>query len=161
MRRILFLGTITFFLFLVEYVFAQIFGRWFKPNFLLLFVIFTNVFFRTKYSLFVAVFAGILKDSFNTSNFGIYIFSFVFCSYAVTAIRKYFYQVETGYLRVIVAALLSFASAGFIYFFVLAENATPVSEAMFFAILPEFAATSLLAAYTFDRLKICVSKLSV
>jgi len=161
MRRILLLGVITFLLFLLEYIFSQMFGRWFKPNFLLLLVIFTNVFLRTKYSLFVAIFAGILKDSFNTSNFGIYTFSFVFCTYVTTAIRKYFYQVETGYLRVIVAAILSFASASFIYFFILMENAISVSEAMFFTILPEFAATSLLAAYTFDGLKKCVLKLSV
>ena len=161
MKRFFLLTAITFGFFLLEFVFYHLFGRWFKPNFIILLVIFFNVFFETKYSLFVAIVGGILKDSFSTIGFGTYTFSFIVCSYLVTLIRKYFYQVESGYLRIVVVVVLCFVNSLIVGAVSFSSGFFRLEEIAMYVLLPEALATIVVAVYTFQKLRLCVLKLSV
>lgn len=161
MKRAFSIALIVFIVFYCEFILFSVFGRFFKPNLLLLLVIFFNISRGTEYSIFVAILAGLLKDGFSASEFGAYFISFVVCGYLVTMLRKYFYQVDSGHLRIIVAGVMSLLHAGLVYSLGYAPQMIDFDQALIFVILPEVVATTLVAAFVFDKLKICALKFSV
>ncbi len=59
------------------------------PNLLLLAVIYFNLAFGIRYSIFAAVVAGLFRDSFGAGIFGLNIFAFVVCAYLTTGLKRY------------------------------------------------------------------------
>ena len=102
MRKTLIITGFLFFLFLIEFFLFNIFGKWFTPNLLLIFVVFVNLYFGIRPSLMVACGAGILKDAFSLDVFGTHIFSFMVCACLTTYIRRNFYQPGSRLSRVFV-----------------------------------------------------------
>ncbi|MBU1997618.1 MAG: rod shape-determining protein MreD, partial [Candidatus Omnitrophica bacterium] len=92
MKKALIIIVLTFLCFLLEFLIFNIVGRWFMPNLLLLLVIFFNLYLGIRYSIFTAVCAGLLKDSFCASVFGINLVSYVVCAYMVTFLKRYIYH---------------------------------------------------------------------
>ena len=162
MRKIFLITAITFIFFLIEFVFSNFFGCWLKPNFLILLIIFVDLHLGIRYGLFVAILAGLLKDSFGIGVFGVNIFSFVLCVYVTTLARRYFfYDVEFGFLRILMAFLMSFLNIVVSYILNSMFSRIDFYQMLIFVMLPEVLATTLVASSIFKGLKRCVLKLSV
>jgi rod shape-determining protein MreD len=92
MLQVLIIPIICYLALLVEFCLFNLFGRWGAPQLLLLVVIFFNLYSGIRYSLWAALWAGILADCFSTMPFGTNVFAFVACAYLSTLIRKYSYE---------------------------------------------------------------------
>jgi rod shape-determining protein MreD len=152
---------VTFIFFLGEYVLFHLFGRWFKPNLLILLIIFFNIILGTRFGLFVAVLAGLIKDCFSTAEFGLYLFSFIICAYGLAIIKRYFYQLDSSFFRLLIAFALSLTHALVVYGLGFLSDGVDFYAAVIFVILPEVLATVLVARYIFNKLQTCVLKFSV
>ncbi len=100
MRQILLIPFICYLALLVEFTLFNLFGRWGDPHILLLVVIFFNLYSGIRFSLWAALWAGILKDCFSTMPFGTNIFAYVVCAYVSLAVRKYCYERGSDISRV-------------------------------------------------------------
>jgi len=161
MKRIALVSGLTFAVFLIEFLLFNLFGNKFQPNLLLLLIIFLNVRLGVRHSLFVALLAGILKDSFSTGAFGTYIFTFVTCSYMTSLMKLFLYHKGYGSSRVLMALTTSLLAVVLVYWInaVLGHVAFP--QSIVHILLPEVLATTFVSLFTFHRLKKCVLRLSV
>ena len=148
-------------LFVVEYFLFSFFGRWFKPNLLLLLTMFFTLYLGIRFGLIAAVLCGLLKDSFTVGLWGVNIFSFVMCAFMTTILRKYVYMMSSQWSRGILIFSVLFLNMIFNYF--LFSISTPISffQAVSYIFIPEAVVTLCAANLTFDFFKKCVSKLSV
>ena len=147
--------------FLLEFFIYNILGRDFTPNLLLLLVMFFNLYLGIRYSLFTAVAAGFLKDSFSPHVFGINLFAFVLCAYMTTVLKNTVYHMGSSFSRLILISLVCFIYM--IVNFILYTMFMPVDfrDALLYVLLPQVLITLLVANPVFGLLKKCVLKLSV
>lgn len=161
MKKIFAISAITLFLFLIEFVLANSLGRWFKPNLLILLVIFIDLHWGSRWGVYVAILSGLLKDSLGPGFFGVNIFSFVLCVYVTTLTRRYLlYNVEFGFLRILMAFLMSLFNVVVVYILNSLFFTLDFTQVLVFVILPEVLITTLAAAFVFKELKKCVLKFS-
>ena len=147
--------------FTIEALSADLLGRWFKPNLILIAVVFFNLFWGTRYSLACAIFGGLLKDGFSANFFGLNIFSLIACAYLTTFIKMYAYHVSSKAGRVMMVFFMIIAN-GIIQCLVkviLSHGNLPWAFSQ--VLLPEVLATTIVAGYTFDKLKQCALNLLV
>ena len=107
MRKILLIPVCVFIFFLVEFFLFNLAGRWFMPNLLLLVIIYFNLAFGIRFSIFAAVVAGLLKDSLTTGIFGFNIFSFVLCAYMTTILKRYLHYVASRRSRLLLVFFIA------------------------------------------------------
>ncbi len=81
MQRTIFIFGITVSCLIVQLLFARVLGSAFVPNFVLIAVVFFNLYRGLRYSLSVAFLGGFLLDSFSTSLMGLNMFSLVMCAF--------------------------------------------------------------------------------
>lgn len=161
MRKSIFISLFVFTFFLLEFLLFNLIGKWFVPNLLLLLVIFFDLYFGIRYGILTAVLAGLLKDSFSTSMFGLYLFSFVLCAYLTNIIKRYIYfrgSTQRRLLLVLIISLINFFIQYCLHFVTVVFN---VFEVFRFIFLPEVVITLLITPFIFDQLKKCASKLFV
>lgn len=161
MRRIFFIACLTFLFFLIEFCLFSNFGRWLKPNLLLLLVIYTNLAFGVRFSLVTGLFAGLWKDSFTINVFGMNIIAFILCAYMTTLVKRYLFHMGSGGSRVlIVFGVTVFYS---IILFILNSLFSDVhfGQMVIYVLLPEVITTTLLTSVVFRLLRKCVLRLSV
>ena len=63
-----------------------------KPDFMMISIVFINIYYRRRDGMLCAVCAGFLKDSVSFSRFGISILSLCVCAYAAQKLKRYFYK---------------------------------------------------------------------
>ena len=161
MRKVLFIIVSIIFLFVIEFILYQLFGRHLKLNLLLIFVIFVNLCFGIRYSLLTAFLAGFLKDSFSLHVFGMNIVSFVLCAYLTTVIKKYVYHMGSRSVRVIIVFTMCLVNFMVHYLIVSMFGSVNFLESISRVLLPELIPTVLLTTYVIQELRRCVLKLSV
>ncbi len=161
MKRLLIILGCTYLFFLLEFLLFNAFGRWGKPELLLILIIFFNLYLGIRYGLLCAFFAGILKDAFSTQIFGIYIFLFMFCAFLATILRRNFYRPGSRLSRLIV-------TGGVIGVFILGQavlysmNYESVWNGVVrYVFLPEVMMTLISATFVFTRLKNISDKLQL
>lgn len=161
MRKLLLITGLALFFFAIEFLWVNLLGGWFKPDLLLLLIIFFNLSLGIRYGLATAFGAGVLKDSFGASVFGIHIFSFVVCAFMMIAARRYLFHSSVYSLRIFLAFLMSLLNV--VVVFTLNSFFLPLDfkEAFCFVMVPEVLATTLAAGFTFRQLRTCVLKFSV
>jgi rod shape-determining protein MreD len=160
-RKILVIGFICAICFIIEALLGGILGRWFKPNLLLIIVVFFNLSWGTRYCLAAAIIGGLIKDSFSPNFFGMNIFSFIACGYLVTFIKMYVYHVGSKADRVLMVFLIVILNVIIQYLVKVVLSYVNLGQAIHYVFLPEVLTTTIAAGYTFDRLKQCVSNLFV
>lgn len=161
MKKVVAISAITFALFLIEFVLANTLGRWFKPNLLILLVIFIDLHWGSRWGVFVAILSGLFKDCIGAGFFGVNICSFILCVYVTTLTRRYLlYDVEFGFLRILMAFLMSLFNVLVAYILNSLFYTIDFSQALIFVVLPEVLMTTLVAAFVFKELKKCVLKFS-
>jgi len=161
MKKIALLSGLTFVVFLLEFLLFNIFGNKFQPNLLLLLVIFLNVRLGVRHSLFVALLAGILKDSFSTGAFGTYIFTFVTCSYGTSLMKLFLYHKGYGFSRILLALCMSMLSVLLVYWINSVLGFVDFPQSIRHIFFPEVLATTFISLFTLRRLKQCVLRFSV
>ncbi len=161
MRRVLCIAGLTLGFFFLEFFLFHLLGSWFKPNFLLLLIVFFNLYLGIRYSLLTAFTAGVLKDSFGLHAFGLYTFAFVLCAFLTTIVRKYLFHTSAYSFRILLAFSLSMFQVLVVW--ALYSLFTPVdpNQVLRYVLAPEVIPTTLIASYTFFYLKRCVLKFSV
>ncbi|HLD69631.1 MAG TPA: rod shape-determining protein MreD [Candidatus Omnitrophota bacterium] len=161
MRKIFLLTILSFLFFTIEFLWMNLLGGWFKPDLLLLLIIFFNLSLGIRYGLATAFLAGVLKDSFGASVFGIHALSFVVCAFMMIVIRRYLFHAGGYSFRISLAFLMSLLNVLVVFtlnsFFLPLE----IKEAFCFVMVPEVLATTLAAGFTFRQLRTCVLKFSV
>lgn len=161
MRKLFLITVLSLVFFTIEFLWMNLLGGWFKPDLLVLLIIFFNLSLGIRYGLAAAFLAGILKDSFGTSIFGIHILSFVVCAFMMIIVRRYLFHTSVYSFRIVLSFLTSLLNA--LFLFVLNSIFSPLDfkEAFYFVIFPEVLATTLVAGFTFRHLRTCVLKFSV
>lgn len=156
MRRILLIIASVFVCFMIESILDEIVGRWFRPNLLIILVVFFNLVRGIRYSLFAAFVAGLLKDSFGTGVFGINIFSFIICAYLATIIKMYIYHYGSNASRMLLIFVIATINIHVCYVVTLMFVPIGFSDMFIHILLPEVFATTIVTTYAFKKLRQCV-----
>ena len=159
MRKIIFTFLLVYLFFLIEFFLFNLGGRWFLPNLLLLLVIYFNLVFGIRYSIFAAALAGILKDSFSTEIFGFNIFAFVLCAYLTTVLKRYLHYVASRRSRLLLVFCITAIHFTVLLFLRLMFSRTDALHSVQFVLVPEILTTLVITSFTFNQLKKCVLKL--
>jgi len=124
-------------------------------------IIYFNLAFGIRYSIYAAVLAGIFKDSFGTDIFGVYTFSFVVCAYMTTVLKKYLHYVASRLSRLLLVFCIVLINI--VIHFVLRAVFVEVDfiSMLKFVFVPEILTTLLVTSLVFTELKRCVLKLFV
>jgi rod shape-determining protein MreD len=161
MRKIIFVLTCVLAFFLAEFFLFNMAGRMFMPNLLLLAVIYFNLAFGIRYSILAAVMAGGLKDSFSIGIFGLNIFSFVFCAYMTTVLKRYLHYVASRRSRLLLVFFITVINISIHFLLQSRFGNMDVLQALKFVFIPEILTTLVVTSFIFTELKKCVSKLFV
>lgn len=159
MKKVLWIFAGCILLFLVEAVISNVFGSWLKPNFLILFIVFVNLYFGVRHGLWASVVAGVLKDSFGIGLFGSHILAFVLSSYLVVLIKHYMLHLEAIYLKWALAFTLTLLNIVILYFIQVLFIQVNFKEALWFIAVPQLVTTTAVGPYCFDGFKKCALKL--
>ena len=161
MRQIGLIAIIAFIFFLIEFSLFNFFGSWLRPNLMILLIIFFTLYTGIRYGLVAAILGGLLRDSFGIGIFGLHMFSFTVCAYLTVIIKKYLYQVETGFLRTYLAFIITILNILIIYGMLSMISPVNFYQMVVRIMIPETLATTLISIFVFNKLNQCVLKLSV
>ncbi len=145
----------------MEFIIFNCFDERWMPNILMLIIIFVHLAMGRNTSLFAAIVAGLIKDSFSADMFGFNLYSFLICSYALTLIIKHVYRRGSPSSRLLVVFICVILNFFVQYFIYLANDAISFVDAFRFILVPELLLTLFLAPFIFKQLEKCVSKLFV
>lgn len=158
MKRILIILGLTYLFFLLEFLMFNAFGRWGKPNLLIILIVFLNLYLGIRHGLICAFMAGFLKDAFSTQVFGVYIFLFMASAFLATILRRNFYRPGSRLSRLVV-------TAGVLTFFFLFQAVIysmdmdlDLHGSLQYVFLPELVSTMICATYVFRQLKYLADK---
>jgi len=161
MRRIIVITALTLLFFCIEFVIFNVFTSAFKPNLLILLIVFFDLYLGIRYGLYTAILAGILTDSFSTNVFGLNIVVFILCAYMTSILRKYIYfrgSRMSRLLLVFLIILIDFTARLILHAI---AGHYDIASAFTYALLPALFVTLLITTYTFQQLRLCASKLFV
>jgi rod shape-determining protein MreD len=161
MKRLAVILVSVYLFFLAEFFLFNVFGRWGKPDLLLLLTIFFNLYLGVRYGLACAFLAGLFKDAFSIEPFGTYIFLFMLSACLATILRRNFYQPGSRLSRLVV-------TFGVVVIFIFGEtvfksmtgdlDGLTVARYIF---LPEILTTMAVATAVFNQLKQAAQRLNI
>jgi rod shape-determining protein MreD len=159
MKRLATIFILTYVFFLVEFLLFDVFGRWGKPDLLLILIVFFNLYLGIRYGLLTACLAGIFKDAFSSEVFGTYIFLFMCCAFFSTVMRRNFYRPGSRLSRLMVIG-------GVVTVFVFAQGLLYAMNhdldwkgVIQYVFIPEILITMLSATFIFSKLKYLADKI--
>lgn len=154
MRQIFLIPVICYLALLVEFCLFNLFGRWGDPHLLLLVVIFFSLYSGIRFSLWAALWAGLLKDCFSTMPFGTHIFVYILIAYVAVFIRRTCYERGSDLSKLfMVSAVVTVHTLcmGILHHMVFEEvRWWDIWSAVW---LPEWIATTMVALYVFRKLQ--------
>jgi len=161
MRKVLVITGLVLLSFVIEFLLFNLFGRWFVPNLSILLIIFCDLYLGIRYSLFSAFIAGILKDSFSISAFGIHLYAFILCAYMTNITKRYIYHQGSRTSKLLLVFFICSINYIIQYLFLLMFNTMNLLHTIQFVFFPQILLTLLVATYVFHQLRQCASKLFV
>jgi rod shape-determining protein MreD len=156
MKRVLVIGLVCYLAYALEfflYNFWGPWGRWLKPELMVLVVIFFNLYLGIRFSIIAAIFCGIFKDTSGIAPFGTYVVVYLSASYATTLVRRYLYQPGSRFSRIVVVFFVLLVC------FVVQALLTDMSHGLelegrfLYILVPQLLTTVLSATYVFAQLK--------
>src|ERR1700761_3780062 len=103
MKRIAVIALVAYLAFALEFCLYNFWGRWGKPELLILVVVFFNLYLGIRFSIIAALFCGIFKDSSGIAPFGTYIVIYLAGAYLTTFVRRYLYQPGSRFSRAMIS----------------------------------------------------------
>ncbi|MBF0122085.1 MAG: rod shape-determining protein MreD [Candidatus Omnitrophica bacterium] len=153
-RQALLIPIICYLALLIEFALSNLFGRWGDPHLLLLVVIFFNLYSGIRYSLWAALWAGIMKDCFSTLPFGANILTYIACAYLSTFIRYYAYERGSSLSKLwMVLCLVTVHTLVMGSVHVMIFNESHWFEVLGTIWLPQVVITLVVALYVFEKLR--------
>ena len=160
MKQIFFVSLICVLGFLFQFFFFNLLGPWGTPHFLILCVVFFDLYWGVRYSVIAAFIGGFLLDIFRLDPIGSHIFALIACAYLTIFIRRNFYQPGSYLSRGFVAGA-NVLVYGFILGVLRMINDVSFSASgIFYALVPELIITLCLANLFFEVLKIWADRLT-
>ncbi|MFA6378439.1 MAG: rod shape-determining protein MreD [Candidatus Omnitrophota bacterium] len=159
MKKILWILSGCIVLFFLEIIISNVFGHWLKPNLLILFIVFVNLYFGVRQGLFAAVVAGLLKDSFAVGIFGAHIFAFILSSYLVILIKRYVFHIEALALKLALAFTLSLLNVLILYFIQVLFTEVNFKDVLWVVAIPEVTMTTIVGPYCLESFKKCALRI--
>ena len=145
--------------FIIEFLIFNFAAPFLRPNLLLLLVIFTNLFFGIRYSLYAAILGGVLIDSFASGPWGINMFSFVACAYLTTVFKKYIYLIGSEASVLLLAGAVVVANFFMEFFLNMIFADISLGEALRFIFFREAFMTLVVTPVLFREMRRCVLRL--
>jgi rod shape-determining protein MreD len=136
-----------------EFVLYNALGLWGKPEFLILVVVFFNLYLGVRFSIIAAVFCGILKDASGIAPFGTYLLVYVAAAFITTLVRRYLYEQGSRFSRSLVAFFVLTAC------FIIQAALTVMNHQIRLHVLladiliPQLLTTMAVATFVFQQLK--------
>jgi len=161
MRRSLVIIFLVFTFFLMEFFISNFIGEWVKPHLLLILVVFFTLYSGIRFGLLTAVLAGIIKDSFGLNVFGLNIVSYVVCAYMTVIFRRYVYFKGSQMSRMALIFIVCVIDFGCRLSMNLMLGQMVDGGVLAIIFVGGVLTTGMAATHTFQRLKLCVLKLSV
>ena len=161
MRKIIFTIVFSVIVFILENILYDIFGKFFLPNLMLLFVIYINLAFGIRFSILAASLAGILEDSFGTGVFGQSIFVYLLSAYFTTYLKRYLHYVASQRSRLLLVFFVSifcFLTQLLVHW---AFGSVNIVQSLRFVLIPEVITTLIITTFFFQQMRRCVLKLFV
>ncbi len=161
MKRISFIILAVYLIYITEFILFNVLGKWFKPNLLLILVVFSTLGWGIRYGLLTGIISGLIKDSFSTCLMGTHLLAFVMAAYSSVLIRKYLYA--SGSYTSRISLIVFVYSSYFIITFLANLMIDPISikQAFIYIFLPEVIITSLIINWFIYQIKRCVLRFSV
>ena len=159
MRRFIVVVILVYICFVIESALSNGLGRWFKPDLMIILIVFFNLFRGVRTSLLVAFLGGLLKDSFAVEVFGMHIFSYMVSAYLTSIVKMYIYQPGSRASRLLMVCLVYLIYITIQYFLYEMFFSMDFREVFFNVFIPEMLATSLVTLYVLEKLRQCVSRL--
>lgn len=153
MKRIVVIGVVCYLAFALEFVFYNAFGPWGKPEFLILTVVFFNLYLGIRFSIIAAVFCGILKDASGIAPFGTYILVYIAAAFVTTFVRRYLYQQGSRFSRGLVAFFVVVVCFVIQAFLAGGNHEVRVHELLADIFVPQVLLTTLVATFVFQQLR--------
>lgn len=147
--------------FLIEFLLFNFLGAFWTPDLLLLLTIFFNLYAGIRYGIVTALLAGLIKDSFSITPFGLHTFSFLLCAYMTTFLKQYIYHMGSSFSRLIlvgIICLMNILIHGILYLMGSSMDFGPAIKAL---MMPQLLLTLFIADSVFTQFKKCVLRLSV
>ena len=158
MKRFLFITVLVCLAFWAEFVLYNILGPWGKPELMVLAIVFCNLYWGIRHSIWAAFTAGILKDAFGIEPFGTHLFVYTVAAYLTAFTRDAIYQPGSRFSRAVVAF---FVLTGVFILEILLHMRffeVRVEEAAAFIFVPRMVLTMATATFVFHRLRDTVVK---
>ena len=161
MFKIIFIICVSILFYLIEFVMFNVTGGQFKPNLLIVLLIFVNFIFGIRFSLFSGMFAGLLKDSLSTGGFGINFLSFIICAYCSTIFIRFIKLQSRVLCHCLIVALTVVVNSVVQYFLYKIFINVGMGSVFVNVLFPELFSTLLVASFIIRFLKVCVLRLSI
>ena len=156
--------TITLFVylaFLLEFVLFNLFGSWGKPELMVLLIVFCNLYWGIRHSLWAAVVAGTLKGAFDIEPAFTYVLIYISAAYLTTFFRRYLYQPGSRFSRMVVVFFILVSIFLMELLLHLRTMQVRFAEAALFILFPPLVLTMAVATIVFARLKGAVIRLKL
>ena len=153
MKRIAVIVLVSYLAFALEFVLYNFWGQWGKPEFLILVVIFFNLYLGIRFSIIAALCCGLFKDASGVAPFGTYMLVYITAAYLTTLVRQYIYQPGSVFSRGVVTFLVT---AGCFIMQSLLMNMNHdirLDGSWYYILIPQLFTTMIAATYVFARLR--------
>ncbi len=161
MKRYFIITIFVYIAFLLEFVSFNAFGSWGKPEFLVLVIIFCNLYWGIRHSLWAAFIAGMLKGAFDIEPSCTYVLVFISAAYLTTFIRRNLYQPGSRFSRVVVTFFVLIAIFVMELLLHLRFMQVRLDEAMMYILIPPLVLTMAIATFVFAQLKALTQRLKL
>ena len=163
MKRIAVIALVCYLAFALEFLLYNFWGRWGKPEILILVVIFFNLYLGIRFGVIAAIFCGIFKDASGVAPFGTYVLVYIAGSYVTTFVRRYLYQPGSRFSRGVVTFFVVVGCFFVQVILALMPEAHSYSsnmnhevhlrEQLLYLLVPQLLTTLIAATYVFGQLK--------
>ncbi len=134
---------------------------WFRPNLLLLTVVFFNLFRGIRCSLAAAVCGGMLADAFSVYGYGQHTFALVACAYGTTFLKMAFYHPGSAGSRLLLVGLMGVCQVLLQFLVRQIWVSIPFMDMVRHVLIPEVGSTLAVTPYMMRRLRTCASRFFV
>lgn len=161
MKKILVLLGFSFGLFFLEVFSFNLLGKYFLPNLLLLFILFSSLEMPPAETMGVALCSGLMKDSFSIHPVAINTISFFACAFLLLFVKKWIFHEASQLFRFLLVLIVCVVNFFIQFFICFATNPVHFGEALRYVLFPELLITLLMAPWVFKKFEKCVLKLFV
>ena len=153
MKRIFFVSIICLLGFIFQFFLFNLLGPWGTPHFLILCIVFFDLYWGVRHSLVASFIGGFLLDIFSLDTMGSHILALAICAYLTIFIRRNFYQPGSYLSRAFVVGASVIAYGFTLGMLRMINDVSFSASGIFCALVPELLITMIVSNVVFEFLK--------